>query len=34
MEFVFLDFSGHLDFYVDLADFKMILADFWALVDF
>jgi len=25
---------GHLGFYVDLADLKMILAGFWALADF
>jgi len=29
-----LAFFGQLAFYVDLADLKMILADFWALVDF
>jgi len=29
-----LAFFGHLDFYVDLADLKMILAGFWALADF
>jgi len=29
-----LAFFGQLDFYVDLADLKMILAGFWALADF
>jgi len=25
---------GHLGFYADLADLKMVLAGFWALADF
>jgi len=31
---LFLTFFGELDIYVNLAGFKMSLADFWALADF
>jgi len=30
----FFDLFGELDIYVNLAGFKMSLADFWALADF
>jgi len=29
-----LAFFGEIDFFVDLAGFKMILTDFWVLADF
>jgi len=31
---LFLAFSGHFGYYVDLADLKMILAGLWALAGF